>query len=189
MFAADTWAATVPHLRADVPVLAAEWAMAARALGCRGARLGGGSAFARPARRRRGAPRPRPGPHRKGKVEPRPPHHRPDLLRGLPGFTGGPRDAAGRLDGPLDDRLAVWLRAAGDPVTPLPIEIFAGLFAQWADWYKMQRPPDWLDGRIPLQACRAPVSSAGVTGREAAHIALGLKSGREWLRAFRVLSP
>jgi putative transposase len=28
------------------------------------------------------------------------------LLCGLPGFTGGPRDAAGRLYGPLDDRFA-----------------------------------------------------------------------------------
>src|SRR5260370_595224 len=74
------------------------------------------------------------------------------LLCGLPGFTGGPRDAAGRLYGPLDDRFAARLRAAGDPVTPVPIEAFAGLFGQWADWYNNERPHDGLDGRTPLQA-------------------------------------
>jgi len=42
--------------------------------------------------------------------------------------------------------------AAGDPVTPMPIEAFAGLFAQWADWYNNERPHDGLDGRTPLQA-------------------------------------
>ncbi len=52
-------------------------------------------------------------PHRKGKVERV--HRTIDqtLLCGLPGFTGGPRDAAGRLYGPLDDRLAARLRAPG----------------------------------------------------------------------------
>lgn len=91
-------------------------------------------------------------PHRKGKVERV--HRTIDqtLLCGLPGFTGGPRDAAGRLYGPLDDRFAARLRAAGDPVTPMPIEAFAGLFGQWADWYNTQRPHDGLDGRTPLQA-------------------------------------
>ncbi len=34
----------------------------------------------------------------------------------------------------------------------MPIEAFAGLFAQWADWYNTQRPHDGLDGRTPLQA-------------------------------------
>ena len=91
-------------------------------------------------------------PHRKGKVERV--HRTIDqtLLCGLPGFTGGPRDAAGRLYGPLDDRFAARLRAAGDPVTPMPIEAFAGLFGQWADWYNNERPHDGLDGRTPLQA-------------------------------------
>ena len=74
------------------------------------------------------------------------------LLCGLAGFTGGPRDAPGRLYGPLDDRFAARLRAAGDPVTPLPIEAFAALFAQWADWYNTERPHDRLDGRTPVQA-------------------------------------
>src|SRR5260370_21798868 len=74
------------------------------------------------------------------------------LLCGLPGFTGGPRDAAGRLYGPLDDRFAARLRAAGDPVTPVPIEAFAGLFGQWRTWYNNERPHDRLDGRTPLQA-------------------------------------
>jgi len=99
-------------------------------------------------------PRRLPGfqPHRKGKVERI--HRTIDqtLLCGLPGFTGGPRDAAGRLYGPLDDRFAARLRAAGAPVTPMPIEAFAGLFAQWADWYNNERPHDGLDGRTPLQA-------------------------------------
>ena len=91
-------------------------------------------------------------PHRKGKVERV--HRTIDqtLLCGLPGFTGGPRDAAGRLYGPLDDRFAARLRAASAPVTPMPIETFAGLFAQWADWYNTERPHDGLDGRTPLQA-------------------------------------
>jgi putative transposase len=99
-------------------------------------------------------PRRLPGfcPHRKGKVERI--HRTIDqtLLCGLPGFTGGPRDAAGRLYGPFDDRFAARLRAAGEAVTPLPIEAFAGLFGQWADWYNTQRPHDGLDGRTPLQA-------------------------------------
>ena len=53
-------------------------------------------------------------PHRKGKVERV--HRTIDqtLLCGLPGFTAGPRDAAGRLYGPLDDRFAARLRVAGD---------------------------------------------------------------------------
>ena len=91
-------------------------------------------------------------PHRKGKVERV--HRTIDqtLLCGLPGFTGGPRDAAGRLYGPLDDRFAARLRAAGNPVTPMPIEAFARLFGQWADWYNNERPHDGLDGRTPLQA-------------------------------------
>ncbi len=36
----------------------------------------------------------------------------------------------------------------------MPIEAFAGLFAQWADWYNNERPHDGLDGRTPLQAWR-----------------------------------
>ena len=91
-------------------------------------------------------------PHRKGKVERV--HRTIDqtLLCGLPGFTGGPRDASGRLYGPLDDRFTARLRAAGDPVTPMMIEAFAGLVAQWADWYNTERPHDGLDGRTPRQA-------------------------------------
>ena len=91
-------------------------------------------------------------PHSRGEVER---IHRiidQTLLCGLPGFTGGPRDAPGRRYGPLDDRFAARLRAAGDPVTPLPVEAFAGLFAQWADWYNTERCHDRLDGRTPLQA-------------------------------------
>jgi len=91
-------------------------------------------------------------PHRKGKVERV--HRTIDqtLLCGLPGFTGGPRDASGRLYGPLDDRFAARQTAGAGPVTPMPIEALAALFAQWADWYNNERPHDGLDGRTPLQA-------------------------------------
>jgi putative transposase len=42
--------------------------------------------------------------HRKGKVERIHQTIEQTLLGGLPGFTNGPRDAAGRLHGPLSDR-------------------------------------------------------------------------------------
>nr|BFE29687.1 hypothetical protein GCM10010200_019380 [Actinomadura rugatobispora] len=64
-------------------------------------------------------------PHRKGKVERL--HETIDstLLCGLPGFTEGPRDAAGRLYGPLDDRAPARARAAEAEVRPMRIERFA----------------------------------------------------------------
>jgi putative transposase len=95
-------------------------------------------------------------PFRKGKVERI--HRTIDqtLLCGLPGFTEGPRDAAGRLYGPLDDRLSARLRAeaevAAGGVGPMRIERFAALFASWAAWYNAERPHSMLDGRTPLQA-------------------------------------
>lgn len=91
-------------------------------------------------------------PHRKGKVERV--HRTIDqtLLCGLPGFTGGPRDAAGRLYGPLDDRVAARVKAADAEVGPMRIERFAALFASWAAWYNTERPHTMLEGRTPLQA-------------------------------------
>ncbi|MEU6748476.1 Mu transposase C-terminal domain-containing protein [Spirillospora sp. NPDC046719] len=85
-------------------------------------------------------------------------------MSGLPGFTGGPRDAAGKLYGPLDDRAAARTRAA-DPGTGsgtggagevgvrlMRIERFAETFAGWVRWYNLERPRTRLGGRTPAQA-------------------------------------
>jgi putative transposase len=86
-------------------------------------------------------------PHRKGKVERI--HRTIDqtLLCTLPGFTEGPRDAAGQLYGPVSDA-AAGRAAAG----PLRIELFAARFAAWVAWYNGERPHAGLAGRSPLQA-------------------------------------
>lgn len=91
-------------------------------------------------------------PHRKGKVERL--HRTIDqtLLGGLPGYTKGPREAGGRLYGPLDDRAAARARAADAQVAPMRIERFAARFAQWVSWYNTERPHRMLAGRTPLQA-------------------------------------
>ncbi|MEV3986912.1 Mu transposase C-terminal domain-containing protein [Nonomuraea sp. NPDC049758] len=97
-------------------------------------------------------------PHRKGKIERL--HRTIDqtLLCTLPGFTEGPRDAAGKLYGPLDDRAAARAAAGergagpGAGVAPMRIERFAARFADWAAWYNFERPHRMLDGRTPLQA-------------------------------------
>ncbi|WP_242911480.1 Mu transposase C-terminal domain-containing protein [Actinomadura terrae] len=101
-------------------------------------------------------------PHRKGKVERLHATIDTTLMSGLPGFTGGPRDAAGKLYGPLDDRAAARARArAADPgtggageaaVRPMRIERFAETFASWARWYNTERPHTGLGGRTPAQA-------------------------------------
>jgi len=91
-------------------------------------------------------------PHRKGKVERIQRTVDQTMLHALPGFTKGPRDAAGRLYGPLDDRLAARLKAATASVGPMRIERFAALFASWAAWYNTERVHSMLDGRTPLQA-------------------------------------
>ncbi|MDE3721400.1 DDE-type integrase/transposase/recombinase [Nocardiopsis sp. N85] len=65
-------------------------------------------------------------PHRKGKVER---FHRTleqMLLSALPGFTGGPRDAAGRLHGPVDDRPAARAAAETAQVRPMGIDDLVG---------------------------------------------------------------
>ncbi|MFI6536754.1 integrase core domain-containing protein [Nonomuraea sp. NPDC050547] len=93
--------------------------------------------------------------HRKGKVERI--HRTIDetLLRGLPGFTGGPRDAAGKLYGPIDDRAAAQDDADPQHAKPMRIERLAAKFADWARWYNTERPHRMLDGRTPLQAWEA----------------------------------
>jgi putative transposase len=91
-------------------------------------------------------------PHRKGKIERVHRSIEQTLLCGLPGFTGGPRDAAGTLYGPVDDRVRARERAQDELVGPLPIARFAGLFAAWARWYNLERPHSMLAGRTPAQA-------------------------------------
>lgn len=86
-------------------------------------------------------------PHRKGKIERL--HRTIDqtLLSGLPGFTEGPRDVAGKLYGPLDDRAAARAAAPDQAVQPMRIEHFAAHFASWVAWYNTMRPHSALDGR------------------------------------------
>lgn len=91
-------------------------------------------------------------PHRKGKIERLHRGIEQTLLCGLVGFTGGPRDAAGKLYGPVDDRVRARERAQNDPAGPLPIARFAGVFAGWVGWYNLERPHSMLDGRTPAQA-------------------------------------
>lgn len=91
-------------------------------------------------------------PHRKGKVER---FHRTIeqmLLSGLPGFTGGPRDAAGRLHGPLDDRPAARAAAETAPVRPLGIDDLVGRVRDWVRWYNTAHQHTALNGRTPAQA-------------------------------------
>src|SRR5207344_993656 len=58
------------------------------------------------------------------------------------------------LYGPVDDRVRARERAQDDPVGPLPIARFAGLFAAWVAWYNLERPHSMLEGRTPAQAWR-----------------------------------
>jgi putative transposase len=95
-------------------------------------------------------------PHRKGKVERLHLTIEQTLLCGLPGYTDGPRNAAGKLYGPISDTPAA--RAAAEnavqagQVGPMRIERFAALFPDWVAWYNTERPHAGLDGRTPLQA-------------------------------------
>lgn len=94
--------------------------------------------------------------YRKGKVERINRTIDQTLLRALPGFTGGPRDAAGKLYGPVDDRLAARAIAQDDDdpqcVKPMRIERLAARLAAWTRWYNTERPHRMLQGRTPLQA-------------------------------------
>lgn len=91
--------------------------------------------------------------HRKGKIERIHLTIDQTLLCGLPGYTEGARDAAGRLYGPLSDSAADRAKAADAAVGPVRIERFvAGRFAPWVAWYNTERPHSMLGGRTPLQA-------------------------------------
>ncbi|OLT24756.1 hypothetical protein BJF83_23830 [Nocardiopsis sp. CNR-923] len=71
-------------------------------------------------------------PHRKGKVERLNRTIDQTLLSGLPGYTGGPRDAAGCLYGPVDDSPAGRAAAEDAEVGPLRIEVLAERVRTWA---------------------------------------------------------
>lgn len=93
-------------------------------------------------------------PHRKGKVERLNLTIEQTLISQLPGFTGGPRDAAGRLYGPVKDSAAAQRAAAtaAEGAGPLRIERFVDRFAAWVRWYNTERPHRSLAGRTPLTA-------------------------------------
>ncbi|MEV5576912.1 Mu transposase C-terminal domain-containing protein [Spirillospora sp. NPDC052269] len=74
------------------------------------------------------------------------------LLTGLPGYTDGPRDAAGQLYGPLKDDPRSREDAQTAPTRPMRIERLAARMATWVHWYNTERPHGALDGRTPLQA-------------------------------------
>lgn len=90
-------------------------------------------------------------PHRKGKVERLNLTIEQTLLSQLPGFTGGPRDASGRLYGPVDDS-AKAKKAAEQTGGPMRIEELVRRFSSWARWYNTERPHRALGGRTPVQA-------------------------------------
>jgi putative transposase len=91
-------------------------------------------------------------PHRKGKVERI--HRTIDqtLLCTLPGFTEGPRDAAGRLYGAVSDSAKDRAAAPARSAAPLRLELFAARFGAWVSWYNGERPHAGLGGRTPLEA-------------------------------------
>ncbi|EEP69782.1 transposase [Micromonospora sp. ATCC 39149] len=97
-------------------------------------------------------------PHKKGKVERSVRTVDQMLLSALPGFTEGPREASGRLTGPLDDRVkarhAYADAAAADTaaVVPLRWEVLVKLFADWVRWYNFEHRHSQLGGRAPAQA-------------------------------------
>ncbi|MFJ9079366.1 Mu transposase C-terminal domain-containing protein [Streptomyces sp. NPDC102278] len=93
-------------------------------------------------------------PHRKGKVERLNLTIEQTLISQLPGFTGGPRDAGGKLYGPVKDSVAAQRAAktAAEGAGPLRIERFVDRFAAWARWYNTERPHRSLAGRTPLTA-------------------------------------
>ncbi|WP_171068924.1 integrase core domain-containing protein [Actinomadura geliboluensis] len=79
------------------------------------------------------------------------------LLCGLPGYTTTPRDTPGGLDGGLDgtpdDGSTAPATGTGRAETrPMQIERLAAAFADWTDWYNLQRPHAGLGGRTPAQA-------------------------------------
>lgn len=92
-------------------------------------------------------------PHRKGKIERLHQTIEQTLLCGLPGYTKGPRDAAGRLHGPLSDAVRDREAAQDAAVAPMRLERFvADYFSPWVSWYNTERPHSAIDGMTPLQA-------------------------------------
>ena len=82
-------------------------------------------------------------PWQKGKIERLNRTIEQELLQGLPGWTGGPRDVRGRLV----DR------------TPWTLERFVAVFADWVGAYNTARPHTALAGRTPLEAWWADPTS------------------------------
>jgi putative transposase len=78
-------------------------------------------------------------PWQKGKIERLNRTIEQELLQGLPGWTGGPRDVRGRLV----DR------------TPWTLERFVVVLADWVNRYNTVRPHTALAGRTPLEAWSA----------------------------------
>jgi putative transposase len=91
-------------------------------------------------------------PHQKGTVERIHLTIEQTLLTTLPGYTKGPRDAAGRLYGPVKDDARSRDTAGNARTGPWRIERFCQRFAGWVRWYNAERPHNGLDGRTPLQA-------------------------------------
>jgi putative transposase len=91
-------------------------------------------------------------PHLKGKVERLHRTMEQTLLTTLPGYTKGPRDAAGRLYGPLRDDARSRAEAEHEQVGPWRLERFCGRFADWVTWYNQERAHSQLGGRTPVQA-------------------------------------
>lgn len=91
-------------------------------------------------------------PQLKGKVE----RHNRSIdqmfLSALPGYTGGPRDAAGRLYGPIADDVRSRAAAGDQEFPPMRIETFVERFAQWVTWYNTEHHHSSLYGLTPLQA-------------------------------------
>jgi putative transposase len=98
-------------------------------------------------------------PHLKGKIERLNRTVEQTLLKGLPGYTDGARDAAGRLYGPLKDDPGSRAAAAEAVVKPWRIERLARRFAGWEAWYNSERPHSMLGGRTPLQAWNDDVAA------------------------------
>jgi putative transposase len=72
----------------------------------------------------------------------------------LPGYTGGPRTAAGDLYGPVRDD-ATWRASIAESpagARPLTISAFIRLFTDWIRWYNTEHAHAGIDGRSPLQA-------------------------------------
>lgn len=98
-------------------------------------------------------------PHRKGKVERLNLTIDQTLLCTLPGYTRGPRTAAGKLYGPLSDAAADRAKAPDEPIGPMRIELFAQRFAAWERWYNTERPHRALNDATPLAAWQADTSA------------------------------